>query len=133
MQERPRSSPDPTPPSTRGSAGRAPARSTRGRSLIDHQKAQAADAIDDFIAAILDAAHRLEENGQDTLARSALSVARRADRVSQYVRERPVEEMFYDAKAAARRLPAAFLASAFAVGVVLARFTRGVAPHHLEA
>jgi hypothetical protein len=100
--------------------------------LIDRQKASAAHAIDEIVAAILDAAHRLEEAGQAGLARSALSMARGADRVSKYVRDRPVGEMLDDATAAARRHPTAFLASAFAAGLLFARFARSAGPHRLE-
>jgi hypothetical protein len=101
--------------------------------LVDRQKERAADALDEFVVAILDAAHRLEESGQTTLARSALSLARGADRISHYVRERPAAEMLGDARSAARRNPTAFLASAFAAGLLLGRLARSSGPHHLEA
>ncbi len=93
-------------------------------SLIDRQRARAADAVDEVVAAILDGAHRLEEGGQMALARSALSLARRADRVGQYVRARPLHAMVDDASAVARRHPGAFVTSAFAAGLLLGRLAR---------
>jgi hypothetical protein len=134
MNQPPPSSPDPTPQHRREAADLASEGRRQIDSLIDRQKGRAADALDDFVASILDAAHRLEEGGQVVLARSALSMARRADRVSRYVRDTELGDMLDDAALTARRHPAAFLASTFAAGLLLGRIARSSGHHsYLEA
>jgi hypothetical protein len=147
MPERPRvTSTNPTPPPARETAAelasevseRASRVASGSRrqigSLIDRQRTGAADALDQLIGVVLEAAHRLEEKGQAPLARSALALARRGDAVSRYVRERPVEAIAGDASELARRHPAVFVGSAFAAGLLLARFARSSSHHsRLEA
>jgi len=93
-------------------------------SVVDSQRQQAAASIGHFAGAFLQAAHSLDESGQQTLARSALSVAQKADGLSRYVRDKDLRGVASDVESVARRNPALFIGLAFAGGLVLARFLK---------
>jgi hypothetical protein len=93
-------------------------------SVVDNQRQQAATSIGHFAGAFLQAAHSLDDSGQQTLARSALSVAQKADDLSRYVRDKDLGAVVDDVKSVARRNPALFIGVALAGGFLLARFLK---------
>jgi hypothetical protein len=97
---------------------------TRADTIARQQKAQAADALGQVAGAVLQAAHRLDEGGNKTIARSALTFAEKIDRAGRYLRERELADMLEDVEEAARRHPVAFASATFAAGVVAARFLK---------
>jgi len=105
---------------------------TQVTSAVESRKAQAADRIGQFAGAVLQAAHTFDESGQKTFARSALSVAQKADDVSRYVREKDIGDIVDDASAFVRRYPAVFIGATFAAGILLARFLKSSQRRPLE-
>jgi len=93
-------------------------------SVVDNQRQQAAANIGQFAGAFLQAAHGLDESGQSTLARSALSVAQKADDLSRYVRDKDLGAVVEDVTSVARRNPVLYLGAALAGGLLLARFLK---------
>jgi len=89
-------------------------------SMAEQRKAQAADRIGQFAGAALQAAHTFDESGQKTIARSALTVAQKADEAARYMREKDLGDIVDDATTLARRYPAIFIGATFAAGILLA-------------
>jgi hypothetical protein len=105
---------------------------TQVASAVESRKAQAADRIGQFAGAVLQAAHTFDESGQKTIARSALSVAQKADDVSRYVRDKDIGDIVDDASAFVRRYPVVFIGATFAAGILLARFLKSSQRRPLE-
>jgi hypothetical protein len=96
-------------------------------SMVSDKKAQTAETFSHLAGAALQAAHRLEEGGQLRLARSAVVLAQKADRIGRYVREKDFRGLAQDAEALARRHRGLFITSTFVAGLVFARFIKSSA------
>ena len=98
-------------------------------SQLATRKDQAATNLTDVSQAVSQVGSQLRQNDHDTLAQYADMAAQQVNRVASYLRERNINEMFDEVQGLARRQPALFLAGAFALGMLGARFLRSSTPH----
>lgn len=97
-------------------------------SQIATRKGQAAEGLDGVSQAVGHVGDQLRQDDHETLAQYADMAAQQVGRVATYVRERNVGEMLDEVQRLARRQPVLFLAGAFALGVLGARFLKSSAP-----
>lgn len=97
-------------------------------SQLATRKDQAATNLTDVSQAVSQVGSQLRQNDHDTLAQYADMAAQQVNRAASYLRERNINEMFDEVQGLARRQPALFLAGAFALGVLGARFLRSSTP-----
>ena len=86
------------------------------------QKDRATDGIGSVAQVVRQTTQHLREQRHETLARYVDEAANQLERVSQQLRQKDVGELLNDAQDFARRRPAVFIGSAFALGVFGARF-----------
>jgi hypothetical protein len=86
------------------------------------QKDRATDGIGSVAQAVRQTTQQLREQRHETIARYVDEAANQLERVSQRLREKDIGELMDDAQRFARRRPAVFIGSAFALGVIGARF-----------
>lgn len=100
------------------------------QSKLDQQKQQAADRLSGVAGALRQTSHNLETEN-DPLAQYADSFADQVDKMSTYLRERDLSELFNDVSQMAKRQPELFVAGALAAGFLLGRFLKssGSAPN----
>jgi hypothetical protein len=91
---------------------------------LGNQKDRATDGIGSVAQAVRQTTQHLREQRHDTIARYVDEAANQLERFSQRLREKDVNEMMRDAQQFARRRPAVFIGSAFALGVIGARFLK---------
>ena len=107
--------------------------STGGTGLLDRvrqgasdqlgtQKDKATDGIGSVAHAVRQTTQQLRDQRHDTIARYVDEAANQLERVSQRLREKDVSELLDDAQRFARQRPAVFIGSAFALGLLGARF-----------
>jgi hypothetical protein len=101
-------------------------------SRLDEQKAQAAGGLGTVAETLRESGQHLREKDENPLTQYAAhyteSVANQVDSVSRFLREKSVQEIVGEVEGFARREPAFFLAGAFLLGVMGARFLRSSAP-----
>lgn len=102
-------------------------RETANSTLADG-KSQVANQVGTVSRAFHATSEHLRNEDQPELARLTETVAESIDRVSSYLTERDPGDLADDLEQFARRQPAMFLAGAFAVGVLAARFLKSSAP-----
>ena len=95
----------------------------QAQSKIDQQKQQAADRLSGVAGALRQTSQNLETQ-HDPLAEYADSFAEQVDRMSTYLRERDLSELFNDVRHMAQRQPEIFVAGALAAGFLLGRFLK---------
>jgi hypothetical protein len=100
----------------------------QAKSQIATRKEQAVGNLTDVSQAVSQVGSQLRQNDHDTLAQYADMAAQQVNRVASYLRERNVNEILDEVQGAARRQPALFLAGAFALGVLGARFLKSSSP-----
>ena len=91
-------------------------------SLIDAQRARAADQITALGDALRRSAESFESTGAGGLVEYANQAADQISGFADTVRDRSWNELAGDLKALARRYPMTFMASAMGIGFVLGRF-----------
>jgi hypothetical protein len=91
---------------------------------ISNQKDRATDGLGSLAHAVRQTAQPLRDSQQNALAEYADKAADQIERLSSQLRERDVSELMEDAQRFARRQPAVFIGTAFAVGVFAARFLK---------
>ncbi len=96
----------------------------RAEAQLSSQKDRATDGIGAVAQAVRQSAQHLRDNHQDTIARYAEQAADQLERFSNGLRNRDVGEIVEDVQRFARRQPALFVGSAFAIGVIGARFLK---------
>ena len=94
------------------------------------QKDKAVEGIGSVTSAVRQSTQQLREQQHDTLAGYVDQAANTIDRLSQQLREKDVGELFEDAQRLARRQPALFIGSAFALGLMGARFLKSSSRRH---
>jgi ElaB/YqjD/DUF883 family membrane-anchored ribosome-binding protein len=109
-----------------GLVGRARERAT---AQLTTQKDKATDTLGSVARAVRQSTQQLRNQQQDTLAGYVEQAADQIDRLSQRLRDKDVGELLEDAQRFARRQPALFIGSAFAVGLVGARFLKSSNTH----
>lgn len=118
----------------------------RAAAQLSTQKDRATDGLGSVAEAVRHSTRHLRENKQEAIAGYVEKAADQIDRFSAQLRDRDVSEIVDDVQRFARRQPAIFVASAFALGIVGARFLKsspargsrdrwlasGTAPHGLD-
>jgi len=89
---------------------------------LGNQKNKATDGIGTVAQAVRQTTQQLREQRHDTIARYVDEAASQLERFSQRMRDKDVNELLDDAQRFARRRPAVFIGSAFALGMLGARF-----------
>ena len=89
---------------------------------LGNQKDKATEGIGTVAEAVRQTTQHLREQRHDTIARYVDEAANQLERVSQRLRDKDVGEMLNDAQDFARRRPAVFIGTAFALGMISARF-----------
>jgi hypothetical protein len=96
----------------------------RAAAQLSTQKARATDGLGTVAQAVRQSAQHLRENKQDAIAQYVEKAGDQIDRLSTQLRNRDVGELVNEVQRFARRQPALFVGSAFAIGVVGARFLK---------
>ena len=86
------------------------------------QKDKATDGMGSVAQAVRQTTQQLREQRHETIARYVDEAASQLERMSQRLRDKDVGELLDDAQQFARRRPAVFIGSAFALGILGARF-----------
>lgn len=92
------------------------------------QKDRVSTGIDSMAGVIRQASQQLEQQGSAPVADYANKAADQVERVSQYLSSKDISELQADAAQFARSQPVAFLAGAFALGWLGARFFKSSPP-----
>ena len=123
-----------TSSSSTGSARRAES-SEQKSGIVDRVKEQATaqltsqknrgiDALGSVAGAVRSTTQKLREEQHDTIAGYVDSAADQIENWSRRLREKGIDELLTDVQRLARRQPIVFIGSAFALGVVGARFLK---------
>lgn len=91
---------------------------------LSTQKNKATDGISNVAQAVRQTTQQLRDNRHDTIARYVDEAANQLERVSNQLRNKDIGELMRDAQQFARRRPAVFIGSAFAIGLLGARFLK---------
>ena len=91
---------------------------------LSTQKNRATDGLGSVAEAVRHTTQHLRDQRHDTIARYVDEAATQIERFSQRLREKEVGELMRDVQQFARRRPAVFVGSAFAIGLIGARFLK---------
>jgi hypothetical protein len=95
---------------------------------LSSQKDRGVDAISSVAGAVRSSTQRLREQQHDTLAGYVEKAADQIENFSRRLRDKNVDELATDVQRFARRQPAVFIGTAFAAGIVAARFLKSSRP-----
>ncbi len=123
-QNRPAQTSPTSTPEGNGDGDQGIVRRVRERAVaeLSTQKNVAFDGIGSVAQAVRQSTQHLREQQHDTLAGYVEQAADQIERFAQQLRGKDVSELFDDAQQLARRQPAIFIGSAFALGLIGARF-----------
>lgn len=96
----------------------------RAAAELSTQKDRAFDGLGTVAQAVRHSTQQLRDQQHGTLAAYVEQAADQLERVARQLREKDVGELMDDAQRLARRQPAVFIGSAFALGLVGARFLK---------
>lgn len=96
----------------------------RATAQLSTQKDRATDGLGSVAQAVRQSTQHLRENKQDAIAQYVDKAADQIDRLSAQLRNRDVGELVDEVQRFARRQPALFVGTAFALGVIGARFLK---------
>lgn len=96
----------------------------RAAAQLSSQKDRATDGLGSVAQAVRQSTQHLRDNHQETIAQYVDRAADRIDRFSAQLRDRDVSEIVDDVQRFARQQPALFVGSAFALGILGARFLK---------
>lgn len=102
-------------------------RERAGQQLTD-QKNRATDGIGTIAHAVRNTTQELREHQHETLAEYVTSAADQLDRLSSRLKDKDIGDLLRDAQNLARRQPVLFIGSAFALGLLGARFLKSSPP-----
>jgi hypothetical protein len=91
---------------------------------LTNQKDRGTDALGSVAAAVRSSTQKLREERHDTIASYVDQAADQMENWSRRLREKDVDELLSDVQRLARRQPAVFIGSAFALGLTGARFLK---------
>ena len=91
---------------------------------LSTQKDRAIDGVGSVTAAVRQSTKQLRDQQHDVIARYVEQAADQIDNFTRQLREKDVRELASDAQRFARRQPAVFIGSAFALGLLGARFLK---------
>jgi hypothetical protein len=100
----------------------------RASAQLNTQKDRATEGLGTMAQAVRQSTHQLREQHHETVASYIEQAADQIDRLSQNLKNKDVGELVSDAQRMARRRPALFVGSAFAVGLAGARFFKSSPP-----
>jgi len=89
---------------------------------LSTQKNRGTDALGQVANAVRSSTQKLREERHDTIAGYVDKAADQIDNWSRRLRDKDIDELMSDVQRLARRQPAVFIGSAFALGLVGARF-----------
>jgi hypothetical protein len=95
---------------------------------LSSQKDRALDNLTGVTQAVRQTTQQLRDNQHDTIARYIEQTTNQIERIAQTLREKDAGELVEDAQRLARRQPALFVGSAFALGLIAARFFKSSPP-----
>jgi hypothetical protein len=101
----------------------------RAAAQINSQKNRATDGIGTVAQAVRQSTQQLRDQRHETVARYVEQAADQVERFSQRLKQKDVGELVSDAQRLARRQPALFIGSAFALGLLGARFLKSSPPY----
>jgi ElaB/YqjD/DUF883 family membrane-anchored ribosome-binding protein len=93
-------------------------------SQLDTQKDRASDGVSSVAQAVRHSTQQLRDNRHETIAQYVDQAVDGVERFANRLKEKDVNELVRDAQQFARRNPAVFVGTAFAIGVVAARFLK---------
>ena len=96
----------------------------RATAQLTEQKNKAVDGIGSVTQAVRQSTQQLRDQQHETLAQYVERAANQIDTLAQQLRNKDVGDLFNDAQRLARRQPALFIGSAFALGLIAARFLK---------
>ncbi len=96
----------------------------RATAQLSTQKDRATDGLGSVAQAVRQSTQHLRDNKQDAIAGYVDKAADQIDRLSAQLRNRDVGELVGEVQRYARRQPALFVGTAFAIGVIGARFLK---------
>jgi hypothetical protein len=96
----------------------------RATAQLSSQKDRAIDGLGSAARAVRQSTQQLRDQDHETVAGYVEQAADQIDRFSQRLREKDISELLEDAQRLARRQPALFVGSAFALGLLGARFLK---------
>jgi hypothetical protein len=96
----------------------------RATAQLSTQKDRATDGLGSVAQMVRQSTQQLRENKHDSIAQYVDKAADQIDRFSTELRNRDVSDLVNDVQRFARRQPALFVGSAFAIGVIGARFLK---------
>jgi len=97
---------------------------------LAQQKDRGVEALGSVAQAVRSSTQRLRDEKHETIARYVDQAVDRIDTWTKQLKEKDVTELLTDAQRLARRQPAVFIGSAFALGLVAARFLKSSQPGH---
>ena len=100
----------------------------RANAQLTSQKERATDGLGSVAQAVRQSTQQLRDQHQDTVASYVEQAAEQLERLSHTLKQKDIGELFEDAQRLARRQPALFIGSAFAIGLLGARFFKSSAP-----
>jgi len=101
----------------------------RAAAQLSNQKEKATDGLGSVAAMVRQGTQQLRDQRHDTIAGYVDQAADQIDKFSKQLRDKDVGELLDDAQRLARRRPAVFIGSAFALGVIGARFFKSSSEH----
>ena len=105
----------------------------RATAQLSTQKDRATDGLGSVAQAVRQSTQQLRADKHDAIAQYVDKAADQIDRFSSQLRNRDISDLVNDVQRFARRQPALFVGSAFALGVIGARFLKSSSdnqPHH---
>jgi uncharacterized phage infection (PIP) family protein YhgE len=95
-----------------------------GQRALTEQKQKLAEIVQQYGQAAKAVSQNLHRESHDALAERAEEISSRLDRASNYLREREISEIYYDAEHFTRRRPELVFGMMFAAGLLAARFLK---------
>lgn len=100
----------------------------RATAQLSTQKDRATDGLGSVASAVRQSTQQLRDQQHDTIARYVEQAADQIEKFSQQLKNKDISDLFRDAQSLARRNPALFIGSAFAIGMLGARFLKSSNP-----
>jgi hypothetical protein len=100
----------------------------RANAQLTSQKERATDGLGSVAQAVRQSTQQLRDQHHETVASYVEQAAEQLERLSHTLKQKDISELFNDAQRLARRQPALFIGSAFAIGLLGARFFKSSAP-----
>lgn len=96
----------------------------RATAQLSSQKDRATDGIGSIAQAVRQSTQQLRDQQHDTIAQYVEKAADQLERFSAQLRNRDITDLMQDVQRFARQQPALFIGSAFAIGLIGARFLK---------